>query len=567
MERRGLQSARYLVPLSFSLLLGACNLSVGTDDAFQLDVLLGSALRHFCEDAAVDFEQSQPTLADGQPIRVHCEAAGSGDVVDRVVTLAEQLQRGAIAADAPEFPTLISVDGEIYQSQLIYRTNQLFPGQNFIPDVTDAPLLAHSPMVFMAEEDLATGLKQVDNLFDALVDAETHQDLDSNSPPLTIHFVHTAPTRSNSGLQTLVTQFAAVSGQRPEALMEADVRQYESDVQQIQNKITRYGKSTSSLAKAMVQNGPFWASVGSFYESSVIAANTQRQPDQPLYEAIYPAATFTSNMRAILPGAPWVSAEEKEAAEKFIEFLRSPDAQRIATDLGLRPGVPGVPLGPKFSPQFGVDPDATYDSYRSPAPEVVEAMIRSWEDVAKKSSLVAVVIDSSGSMEGQKIAAVQATLKTYVENLGAKNQIALIDFDSEIRQPVLIDGTSEGRGRGIRFISGLTADGGTRLYDASLVARNWLQQNLRADAINAVLVLTDGEDSGSQVSFDRLANELQSSNFSSDDRIAFFTVGYGKEGEFRADILEELASLNGGYYSKGDPSTISRLMADLQLEF
>lgn len=567
MHRRGLKSARYLAPLGLSFLLSSCNLSIGNSNAFQLDVLVGSALRHFCEDAAVEFERSRPKLSDDRPIQVHCEAAGSGDVVDRVVTLAEQFQQGAIAADAPEFPTLVSVDGEIYQSQLVYRIDQMFPGQNFIPDVTDAPLLAHSPMVFMTDEDLAKGLRQVDNLFDALVDAQTHQDLDANSPPLKVHFVHTAPTRSNSGLQTLVTQFAAVSDKRPEELTAADVGQYEGEVQQIQNKITRYGKSTSSLAKAMVQNGPFWASVGSFYESSVIAANSARQPGQPRYEAIYPDATFTSNMRAILPDAPWVSEAEKEAAEIFIEFLRSPDTQRIATDLGLRPGVPGTPLGPKFSPQFGVDPQATYDSYRVPDPETVAAMLKSWEDVAKKPSLVAVVIDSSGSMGGQKLAAVQATLKTYIDNLGAKNRIALIDFDSDIRQPVLIDGTPEGRDRGIRFISSLVADGGTRLYDASLVARNWLQENLRDDAINAVLVLTDGEDSGSQISFDRLANELQSSNFSSDSRIAFFTVGYGRDGEFNANILEQLADLNGGYYSKGDPSTISRLMADLQLEF
>ncbi|MEO0853311.1 MAG: extracellular solute-binding protein, partial [Cyanobacteria bacterium J06648_11] len=483
------------------------------------------------------------------------------------VTLAEQFQQGAIAVESPEFPTLLSVDGEIYQSQLVYRMNQLFPGQDFIPNVTDAPLLAHSPMVFMADEELATGLRNVDNVFDALVDAETHQDLDASSPPLAIHFVHTAPTRSNSGLQTLVTQFAAVSGKRPESLTAADVSQYEGDVLQIQNKITRYGKSTSSLAKAMVQNGSFWASVGSFYESSVIAANSQREPGQPLYKAIYPDATFTSNMRAILPDAPWVSAEERDAAGQFIEFLRSPDTQRIATNLGLRPGVPGTPLGDKFSPRFGVDPQATYDSYRVPDPEVVAAMIRSWEDVAKKPSLVAVVIDSSGSMGGQKIAAVQATLKTYIDNLGAKNQIALIDFDSSIRQPVLIDGSTEGRDRGIQFISSLTADGGTRLYDASLSARDWLQQNLREGAINAVLVLTDGADSGSQISFQQLEQELQSSNFASDDRIAFFTVGYGKEGEFRADVLEKMAELNGGYYSKGDPSTIARLMADLQLEF
>ncbi len=38
-------------------------------------------------------------------------------------------------------------------------------------------------------------------------------------------------------------------------------------------------------------------------------------------------------MRAILPTAPWVSDQEKEAAEKVIDYLRSPTTQKILTDL------------------------------------------------------------------------------------------------------------------------------------------------------------------------------------------------------------------------------------------
>jgi Ca-activated chloride channel family protein len=151
----------------------------------------------------------------------------------------------------------------------------------------------------------------------------------------------------------------------------------------------------------------------------------------------------------------------------------------------------------------------------------------------------------------QKITAVQNTLQTYINSLGSKDKLALIDFDTQIRPPVVIDGSKQGRDKGLEFVSGLKADGGTKLYDATFSARNWLQQNLRPDAINAVLILTDGEDSGS----------------STDQRIGFFTVGYGKEGEFNPQALEQIAKLNGGYYKKGDPETISKLMADLQVEF
>ncbi len=552
-----------------ALLLASCGGSGGSvnNNGFEVKLLVGSALHHFCDDAAVQFNQTNPKLASGESFYMSCEAAGSGDVVERTVGLAQQLQQGAITADAPEFPTILSVDGEIYQNQLIYRMDQLYPGQNYMPAITDAPLLANSPMVFMVPTDLAPGLRQVDDLFSQLVIAETHQDLDPSSPAQPVYYVHTAPTRSNSGLQTLVSQFASVSGKRPEELTVADVQQHQAAVQQIQSKITRYGKSTSSLAKAMVENGPFWASIGSVYESSVIAANTDLPPGGTRYEAVYPKSTFTSNMRGILPNAPWVSEQEKEAADQILDYLQSPTAQQIAANLGLRPGAPGVALGAKFNANFGVDPQASYDSYRPPAPEVAEAMLTAWSQVAKKSSLVVVVVDTSGSMEGNKLPSVQNTLKTYVDGLGPKDQVALIDFDSDIRQPVLVDGTPEGKARGLQFVTSLRADGGTRLYDSALAARNWLSANLRANAINAVLILTDGEDSESGISLDQLGQELSTSGFSTDQRIAFFTVGYGKEGEFDPQALEQIAQLNGGYYRKGDPATIAQLMADLQVEF
>lgn len=553
--------------------LCACDASSNNDAAnnlpgLKIKLLVGSALGDFCNQAAKNYNATKPKLDDGSDFHVECEAAGSGDVVDKVVNAATQFKNNSSGANnTDDFPSIISVDGEIYQSQLIYRINQLFPGQKYIPEITDSPLLAYSPMVLMAQNDVATGLRKVPNPYKALVTAKTHRDIDPKAPPLVVHYVHTAPTRSNSGLQTLVAQFTSVSDKPPEQLTIADVNKYQPQIQQIQSKITRYGVSTNSLAKAMVKNGPYWASVGSVYESSVISANSHLQPGQQRYEAVYPKDTFTSNMRAILPNAPWVSPQKKAAAQKFIEYLRSPETQKIATELGLRPGTPGVPLSAKFSSENGVNPQAKYNSLRPPKPEVVEAMLKSWQENAKKASQVVVVVDTSGSMAGSKLAAVQATLQNYIKNLGPKEQIALIDFNSVIKPPVIVDGTPKGKETGLQFISGLTANGGTSLYDATLYARDWLQKNYRQNAINAVLVLTDGEDSGSKINLDQLAQELKKSDFNTDQRISFFTVGYGSEGEFNAEALKKIAELNSGYYSQGDPEKISRLMADLQVEF
>ena len=558
--------------LIFSLLLSSCsgqsNQNSSNLKGLEIKFLVGSDLAQFCQQAATRLNQTKPKTNSGQNFYLTCEAKGSGDVVQDVLNLARQLQTDNIKADASDFPTLLAVDGEIYQSQLVYQMNKLFPEQEYIPDIPDSPLIAYSPMVFMTTEQLAAGLEQSNNLYTTLATVKNHQELDSQAPAIPLSYVHTAPTRSNSGLQTLVAQFASVANKQPEDLTQADIKKYQEQVKQIQNKITRYGKSTGNLARSMTNNGVFWASVGSVYESLVISANSQPGGNnQTKYKAVYPAATFGSNMRAILPNAPWISSVEQEAATQIIDYLRQPDTQQIATNLGLRPGVPGVPLGNKFSPLFGVNPQPKYDSYHPPQPEVVEAMLNSWQTYAKKPSQVAVVIDTSGSMKGTKLAAIKNTLLNYVQNLGEREKIALISFDSEIDPPVMIEGNQTGKDRGIAFISQLKADGGTRLYDSTLYARDWLMKNPRPDAINAVLILTDGEDSGSKIDLNSLSQKLKASNFESGENIAFFTVGYGEEGQFNPNALQKIAELNGGYYRKGDPQTILNVMADLQVEF
>jgi Ca-activated chloride channel homolog len=547
--------------------LTACDPQTAKPSGFEVKFLVGSALKDFCQQAADRLNAQKPKLANGKEYYLTCEAMGSGDVVTTLLSQTKQVKAGTLPADAAQLPTIASVDGEIYQEQLKTQMAQLAPGENYIPEVTDSPLLASSPLVFMASVDVAQALAKVPDPFTKLTKAQTHREIDPSGPPTKVYYVQTAPTRSNSGLQTLIAQFAAVSGKRPEQLTLQDVQTYQTQVQQIQQKVTRYGLSTNTLATAMVQNGPFWASIGSVYESSVIMANSNLQPGQPKYQAVYPKSTYAANMRAIPINAPWVNADEKAAAEDIIKFLRSPETQKLATDLGLRPGESGIALGPKFSPDFGVQPNPQYDSYRSPRPEVVDAMLKSWAEFAKKPSLVVVVVDSSGSMQGNKLPAVQQTLQNYINALGPKEQLALIDFDTAIRSPVLVDGTPQGKDRGLQFVSSLQAEGGTKLYDATLEARNWLQKNLRKDAINGVLVLTDGEDSGSTIRLEQLGQELQKSGFNSDQRIGFFTVGYGNEGEFNPEALKTIADLNGGYYSKGNPETINQVMSNLQVEF
>jgi Ca-activated chloride channel family protein len=364
-------------------------------------------------------------------------------------THARGVLQGGQSAEDPRIPTLVSVDGEIYLDLLWHRLQRLAPSRELIPPPADAPALASSPMVFMTTPALAKGLDRPDP-FTALARSSNHRQLDPSAPSQPIRYVHSAPTRSNSGLQTLVAMVAEVAGKRPEALTLADVQAHGEEVAAIERHVTRYGSSTDELARAMQRNGPFWASVGSVYESSVVAVNASRQADQEPLKAVYPRATYASTMREILPEAPWVSPQEKQAALLIIERLQSEDLQRLAADQGLRPANPAVPPS-RVTAAYGADPRAVYDSLRAPKPEVVEAIIALWRNQAKKPSRVALVVDSSGSMKGEKLPAAQRSLQAYLAQIGPRDTVGLFDFDNRLRPPVVVSGGGAGDGSGGPF--------------------------------------------------------------------------------------------------------------------
>jgi Ca-activated chloride channel family protein len=260
-----------------------------------------------------------------------------------------------------------------------------------------------------------------------------------------------------------------------------------------------------------------------------------------------------------------VSDREREAAQLVIERLQQPQLQRLVAQQGLRPANPAVQAS-LVIPARGVDPAATYDSLRSPRPEVVEAIIRQWRDLVKKPSRVALVVDSSGSMAGDKLPAVQSSLQAYLSQIGPRDVVGLIDFDSTVRPPVVLRGGPGGAAGSGPLIARLVADGGTRLHDAVLAGRDWLRRTRQPGEILAVVVLTDGVDSGSLLSLDSLREQLRSSGFEGDERIGVFTIGYGG-GEYNSGALKQIAEANGGEFVEGTVESIRRRMEALQLAF
>src|SRR5262249_9825014 len=149
-----------------------------------------------------------------------------------------------------------------------------------------------------------------------------------------------------------------------------------------------------------------------------------------------------------------------------------------------------------------------------PTPEVIDAIQKLWLQ-KRKSAEVVLVFDTSGSMnEDQKIQNAREGAKQLVSLLGDNDSFSLLPFSSQwswASQDIFM---KQGRTESLQTINSLFAEGQTALYDSISTAYAHLLQRQANDAnreskIRAVVVLTDGEDTGSTMKLDQLMEQIR----------------------------------------------------------
>ena len=106
------------------------------------------------------------------------------------------------------------------------------------------------------------------------------------------------------------------------------------------------------------------------------------------------------------------------------------------------------------------------------------------------------VLDSSGSMAGEKMTAAHAAVGRFVNDLlGAGDEVFLYRFDSE---PELVQDWTDDRQAIVRRLRSIRAEGGTAMYDAMADAVPLASQGARAK--KAIVLISDGHDTDSVAS-------------------------------------------------------------------
>ncbi|MGC9346910.1 MAG: VWA domain-containing protein [Anaerolineae bacterium] len=385
----------------------------------------------------------------------------------------------------------------------------------------------------------------------------------------TFKFGHTAPNRSNSGIISVIAEAYAGAGKQRDLTMtdlqDEDVKSFMSTVE---SAIIHYGSSTGFFATRMFERGPSYLSAAVMYENLVAAQEAKRlsgESSQLPVVAIYPKeGTFWSNHPYITLNAPWVTDEQREAAGMFEEFLLAEPQQLRSIEYGFRPADPAVPLTSPLDLRHGVDPQQPQTVLEVPSAEVVEGILDLWRREAKKPVDLVVVMDVSGSMEGEKINSARSSLIEFINLLDDRDRLQIILFSDELITLTPLSRLGDKREDVLRRVSGVIEGGDTRLYDAIQMAYDELQQEGDRDHIRAIVALTDGNDTASTLGLDALIDSVGDLS-EGGNATKVFTIAFGNNAD--EGILEQIAEVTGAKQYESDPDTIRSVYADIATFF
>jgi Ca-activated chloride channel family protein len=372
-------------------------------------------------------------------------------------------------------------------------------------------------------------------------------------------------TSSASGLLATLAEFYAGAG-KTWGLTVADVQAPATldYVGRIERTVRYYGEGEWPIARRVVAEGRDYLDAFVCQEQLVIWANQQGAD----LVAIYPVeGSLWEDHPLVLLERPELTGVQRQVFAQLVTHLRSDTAQQAVLAAGYRPADPTIPLDAPGSPLTaanGVDPTQPQTPLQIPGGDVVQVVRDVWW-YTKRHTNVILVVDTSGSMEGQKIENVQEALRAFVEQIkGPEEAVGLIEFYTFVDELVPLNKLAVNRDELLRAIDGLVADGDTALLDGVLEAYEGLQALGDAERINAIVVMTDGKENYSNISLNRLADTMRRGN-ETGVPVIVFAIAYGQDADY--STLRVLADATGGQVYEGTLETIRQLYKILSTYF
>jgi Ca-activated chloride channel family protein len=195
---------------------------------------------------------------------------------------------------------------------------------------------------------------------------------------------HTHPNESNSGLMTLVLLAYDYRG-KTRGLELADILDpgFQEWAQGFERGVSGLANSTGNLMREMVLKGPSAYDAVFVYENVAIDYLKNAEGRWGELRIVYPQRNLWNENPFYVVATPWSSAEQQEAASRFLDFLLSEPIQRESLVHGFRPGNPAVPVRFAGSPflalqRFGLSVDLG-TMCEPPKAEVLFNLLQWWQ--------------------------------------------------------------------------------------------------------------------------------------------------------------------------------------------
>lgn len=449
----------------------------------------------------------------------------------------------------------ISPDSSVWLADLDARWQEA-TGEN-VPLAGRSFRYAVSPVVIAAWEDVARDLGWPGPVGwgDLLAKARGDPGFKWSHPSAT----------TASGLLATLAEFYAAAG-KTRGLTPADVQAQATldAVAALERTVRYYGEGEVAVLRRALEEGPGFLDAFVVQEQMVIRYNRERKGG-PRLVAVYPKeGTLWEDHPMVLLEHPGLTAAKRETFEQWRQFLLSAEAQRLVLQNGYRPADLTIPLESPVHPDYGADPAQPQTTLQIPGRDVIAVVRDAWW-YTKRHTNVYLVVDTSGSMQGEKLENAQAALRTFIGQIhGDQERVGMVLFASTVYNIVDLQDLGQNRQTLLQTVDRLTASGNTALLDGVHAAYVRLQRLNDRERINAIVAMTDGKENNSRIRLRDLVREIREGN-QEGVPVVIFCIAYGDDADY--DVLEDLAEASGGQVREGTLETIRNLYKVLSTYF
>jgi Ca-activated chloride channel family protein len=335
------------------------------------------------------------------------------------------------------------------------------------------------------------------------------------------------------------------------------------------------GSSADFLSAVIVDEKSVWD-----YNRGITSRDgvTRVEGDPPREQLvpIYPTdGYYAADNPAMRLAGDWINPAEAEAAADFVRFIRTAQGQAAVRASGYRD------LNGRLDAEVASVAhlaDQAAPAIALPGADVVTAVHDAFPQVRKRANVL-FLVDVSGSMDEPisasrtKLDGAKDAILRALDHFTAGDSVGLAAFAQAVDgslvpgqlTPVADIGTS--RAALERAIGGLKSMGDTPLYQAvdEFTARQ--ASSWAPDRINAVVVLSDGEDD--PLNAPTIGEKAMLANLGElhhTTPVLVFTLAYGADADIEA--LQAISKATGAhYYDATDPTKVEAVLGDLVTSF